>query len=110
MGGAVGEESSALVVEVQGLRKHKEWADQKIDVLIRRVREVGFQTEAQPRMQSLRAPAISSSTLSQTFTPNHPVVSCQNMKPSSAVFLQRRNLGEAGFKTIKSGPTCPSLM
>jgi len=37
--GRQSKESSALAGEIQGLRKHKEWADQKIDHLIRRVRE-----------------------------------------------------------------------
>lgn len=30
---------SILTAEVQALRKHKEWADKKIDFLIRRVKE-----------------------------------------------------------------------
>ena len=48
-------EHSALEMELQSLRKHKEWADQKIDQLIRRVREAeGPQRLLKEEVQQLR--------------------------------------------------------
>ena len=50
-----GQDSLALVAEVQSLRKHKDWADKKIDQLIRRVRDSeGPQRLLKEEVQQLR--------------------------------------------------------
>ena len=46
---------SVLTAEVQALRKHKDWADKKIDLLIRRVREAeGPQRSLKEEVRQLR--------------------------------------------------------
>ena len=46
---------AVLMVEVQSLRKHKDWADKKIDLLIRRVREAeGPQRALKEEVRQLR--------------------------------------------------------
>lgn len=55
-------ESSDLLVEVQSLRKHKEWADRKIDLLIKRVRDAeGPQKLLTDEVQQLRLVICSAS-------------------------------------------------
>lgn len=54
------QENLALVAEVQSLRTHKEWADKKIDQLIKRVRDAeGPQRLLKEEVQQLRLVRLS---------------------------------------------------
>ena len=65
-------DSLALVAEVQSLRKHKEWADKKIDQLIKRVRESeGPQRLLTEEVQQLRL-----------VIPSHPCLLCNQGLPA----------------------------
>ena len=58
-------ESSELIAEVHSLRKHKEWADTKIALLIKRVRDAeGPQRLLTDEVQQLRLVSFTPSILS----------------------------------------------
>ena len=116
-------EHSALEMELQSLRKHKEWADQKIDQLIRRVREAeGPQRLLKQEVQQLRLVSylilaltkftcLLQARCSPILQPHHPTVkvdhatllfSCVEARNLSALrCCRRRTTWKASWRSLR---------